>query len=153
MSEDQQAKGEFGTAERRQAEIAQSRAERRAAEQHEMVRARTACINCGVPAARFEVGSESANSRLVGPFCSKCITAALLGGAEPSIITVAAQSSCTDELYTEFFTCSCGYDRVPRASERGVPELTARYCPGCGRSIEWRLAGSGRRIEGTVAQL
>jgi hypothetical protein len=47
----------------------------------------------------------------------------------------------TDELEVEFYRCPCGFTHVPHAiARRGDPAtMTARFCPGCARPIEWHM--------------
>jgi len=51
-----------------------------------------------------------------------------------------------DELLVEFYEHHCGFERVPRleddtfAQYYGDPDImTAKYCPGCGERIVWRV--------------
>lgn len=60
-------------------------------------------------------------------------------------ISIARDDQGSDELLITFYSCSlCGFDRVPRMNDDSYSEqfgdsetMTARYCPGCGKTIKW----------------
>ena len=74
-----------------------------------------------------------------------------------TIIRKDQQYQGTDELTVEFYSChECGFERVPAlrdneytkeflsfvSIDEGIVEdirrlRTAKYCPGCGRQVEW----------------
>lgn len=56
---------------------------------------------------------------------------------EPNPIIIRTEKyPVTDELFTEFYTCpGCFFQRVPHG--RYDMEYDAKYCPGCGRELEW----------------
>ena len=62
---------------------------------------------------------------------------------EPTVIRMDQQYQGTDDI--EFYSCHrCGFERVPRvhpSRDRDWPGasdvMTAKYCPGCGRPVEW----------------
>ncbi len=66
---------------------------------------------------------------------------------EPTVIRMDKQYLGTDELAVEFYSCHrCGFERVPHATKNALEwdstvdsldALTAKYCPGCGRPVEW----------------
>ncbi len=60
-------------------------------------------------------------------------------------IVYGENSGFTDELFVRFYECPCGFAYVPHGMEGpfkvmyDVEEATARFCPGCGCTIQWQL--------------
>lgn len=59
------------------------------------------------------------------------------------VIIKITDHTFTDELNVEFHQCDCGCEYVPRITAHGIEmelsplDITARFCPRCGRKISW----------------
>ena len=43
-----------------------------------------------------------------------------------------------DQCYSDYYKCNtCGYTQIIRAKYQEHLEITAKYCGGCGKEINW----------------